>query len=48
MRSEKMGLPEYRRGPMVGEHTTEVLRELGYDDDEIQTLLASHAAKQHD
>lgn len=45
MRSEKMGLPKWERGPMLGEHTQEVLKELGYTDEQIEKILADHAAK---
>jgi len=41
--------PEYRRhAPRFGEHTREVLAEAGLDDNAIETLLASGAAKAAD
>ncbi len=38
MRSEKMGIPEWKRGPMLGEHTDELLAELGYTPEQIAQL----------
>jgi crotonobetainyl-CoA:carnitine CoA-transferase CaiB-like acyl-CoA transferase len=35
----------YRAAPALGEHTAEVLRDLGYSDDAIQRLAASGAVK---
>lgn len=35
---KEMGLPEYTRGPYIGEHSQEVLLELGYSNDEISEL----------
>lgn len=34
--------------PTVGQHTTEVLRELGYDDERIDMLIARGSAPRHD
>lgn len=47
MRSERMGLPEWKRGPMLGEHTREVLAELGFSPEEIDEMLEKHIARQH-
>lgn len=48
MRSRKMGIPEWKRGPMLGEHTEEVLREIGYTDEQIAAMEAKKAAIQID
>ena len=34
-------LPDYRRAPLLGEHSEEVLRSLGYTDAELETLHAA-------
>ena len=38
MTSEKMGTPEFVRGPMTGEQTVEILGELGYSESEIDAM----------
>ena len=48
MRSAKMGIPEWQRGPMLGEHTDEVLTELGYNAEEISAMKEKGAAVQID
>ncbi len=48
LRSDRMGLPEFKRGPMLGEHTVSIMKDLGYSDDEIRAMLAEGAVKQHD
>ncbi len=48
LRSDRMGLPEFRPAPMLGEHTKAVLKELGYGPAEIEAMLASGAVRQHD
>ncbi len=35
--------PEIKRSPLLGEHTAEVLRELGYDESALETLRAEGA-----
>ena len=34
-----------RRAPMLGEHSDEILRELGFDDDQITELIAGGAIR---
>ena len=41
---QESGLPPYKRGPYLGENTEEVLKGLGYSDDEIAKLVESGAA----
>lgn len=48
MRSEKMGVPQWKRGPMLGEHTEEVLKEYGYTDEQIKDMESKDAAIQLD
>lgn len=38
MRSDRMGIPTWKRGPMLGEHTEEVLKEIGYTDEQIKAM----------
>ena len=40
---QEMGVPEYKLGPHIGELGVEILKELGYSDEEIQEMLASGA-----
>ncbi len=46
--SRRMGLGEIRRGPMLGENTREILQELGYDNEQIEQMLADGIAAQHE
>lgn len=48
LRSENLGLPEFNRGPMLGEHTVAILKELGYPQEQIDRLLSDGAIFQHD
>ena len=41
------GTPDYKRGPYLGEHTAEVLKDLGYSDEEIKAMLEARDAVQH-
>ncbi len=43
VRFEEMGVPEYNRGPLIGENGPEVLKELGYTDEQIDKMLESGA-----
>lgn len=36
---EEMGVPEYKRGPLIGEQGKEILRDLGYTEEQIQGFL---------
>ena len=48
LRSENMGLPEFNRGPLLGEHTAAILADLGISDEAIKELQAKGVIKQHD
>ena len=48
MTSERMGIPAFIPGPMVGEDTDDVLAELGYSEEQISALEATGAAWQID
>ena len=48
MASRKMGTPEFVPGPMTGEHTEEVMAELGYTPDEIDEMEECGAIVQID
>ena len=39
---------EHRNAPLLGEHTEEILRQFGYSDEQIASLEACGAVKQHD
>ena len=43
MRSERMGIPEFARGPMLGEDTDKVLARLGYTAEQIAALKEKKA-----
>jgi cinnamoyl-CoA:phenyllactate CoA-transferase len=38
---QEAGLPDYKRGPFIGENGPEVLKEIGYTDEQIQSMLDS-------
>lgn len=35
---QEMGIPEYKAGPLIGEHGPEILKELGYEDSQISEM----------
>lgn len=35
----EMGVPEYKRGPLIGEQGVDILKEVGYEDQEIEQLV---------
>lgn len=40
---EEMGVPEYKKGPMIGEQGFEILSKLGYEESRIKEMLESGA-----
>ena len=38
---QEMGVPEYNKGPMIGEHSEDVLREIGYSEEDIANFKAN-------
>ena len=38
---KSMGMPEFNNAPRIGEHTVEVLKEMGYTKEQIQTMRDS-------
>ncbi len=38
------GLPDYNRGPYLGEQTESILKEFGYSDEEVEKMIADGAA----
>lgn len=48
VRYHEMGKTPYEKGPLIGEHTVEVLKELGYDDAKIKELIESKVAYEWD
>ncbi|MVB09563.1 Cinnamoyl-CoA:phenyllactate CoA-transferase [Caprobacter fermentans] len=38
---QQMGVPDYRRGPMIGEQGPEILKDIGYDEKQVQNLMES-------
>ena len=46
-RSQRMGMHPFRRGPLWGEHSVELLRELGYPEEAVEEMLRRHSTAQH-
>ena len=46
-RTNRMEIPPFERGPLYGEHSVEILRELGYDEDRIRSMLEEGHTLQH-
>ena len=47
IRSASTGITEINRGPMLGENTEELLREIGLDDAKIADFKARGIVNQH-
>lgn len=45
VQSQNLGVPDYNRGPWLGENTLELLSELGYDETNVNDLVASQVIK---
>lgn len=45
--SDNVGLPECNPGPMLGEHTVAIMKDLGYSDEAIGSMLEQGIVKQH-
>jgi len=45
IQSANLGVPEYKRGPWLGENTKEVLKSLGYDEEKIGTMIETNVVK---
>jgi cinnamoyl-coA:phenyllactate coA-transferase len=39
----EMGVPDYKRGPLIGENGREVLKEIGYSDSDVDKLIDTNA-----
>lgn len=48
IQSYNLGLPEYKRGPWLGEDTKDILKKLGYDDEKIDLMINSNIVKSRD
>jgi crotonobetainyl-CoA:carnitine CoA-transferase CaiB-like acyl-CoA transferase len=46
--SDNVGLPEYNPGPMHGEHTVSIMKDLGYGEEAINSMLERGVVKQHE
>lgn len=44
VRFREMGVPEYNRAPMIGEHSVDILQKLGYTEEQVETMLDNGAA----
>lgn len=46
-RANHMELPPFERGPLYGEHSVEILKELGYTQEQIHSMLEQRQTLQH-
>ena len=46
MYTSAMGLPEYKRSPLLGEHTAEILTNLGYTQEQIKAMAEASIIKE--